>query len=448
MRKRRALPMAVALGMILLASCSGGGSGHPAGDLRPTARPATAGVDDVAGATASPACAAQVRQLRVAAVSTLDGVMKAAKADLEKAHPGLTVDITQTAPDYTTLVQRISADRLTGRSVDVAVAGFDQLPAYANQLGAQQLSPRLLRASYDQRLLGLGTVGGRLVGIPQQVASLALVYNLDVLQRAGVDPATLTTTDGVIAAADKIRASGQNVQPIDLPTGQLFGQWILNTLASSQGTPIQDAAGRPALTTPAARAAAAFLAKVGTYGPQSDNPAQQGLLRFGVRRQTAMTVVSVASLAGSLTFIAGQGAKGFRAGAVPFPTLPGGSQHPVAVGNALTVLATDRCQREMATELIVSLLSPDVVAASTEASSYLPVDTEAINRLGSFYDMYPQLKPFLALSGSLVKAPAWGGARGGEVASALTGQVVRIVRGEDPDRTLTAAQAQAAELTR
>ncbi len=102
----------------------------------------------------------------------------------------------------------------------------------------------------------------------------------------------------------------------------------------------------------------------------------------------------------------------------------------------------------MATELVVSLLSPDVVVASTEALSYIPVDTQAVSQLGSFYDTYPQLKPFLALTGSLVKAPAWGGARGGELPSALSDQVVRIVKGEDPAKTLAAAQAEAVELTR
>ncbi|KEZ38059.1 extracellular solute-binding protein [Frankia sp. CeD] len=450
-RIRRMLPLPVAAAMIILTACGGGGDASPADpaeSLRPTARPADAGVDNVAGAKASPACVAQVKTLRMSAVGTLNDVAKSGKAYLEKAHPGLTVDLNTSAPDYTSLVQQISADRSAGRSVDVAVAGFDLLPTFARDLGAQELSPRLLRASYDQRLVGLGQVAGKQIGIPQQVSSLALVYNLDVLQKAGVDPATLGTTDGVIAAADKIKASGQNIQPLDLPTGQQFGQWILNTLASSKGTPIQDANGRPALNTPAAREAAAFLAKAASYGTHSADPTQQGLLRFGIRRQTAMTAVTVASVAGGLKFIAGQGTKGFRAGAVPFPTLPGGTQHPVAGGNALTVLSTDRCQREMATELVVSLLSPDVVAASTEALSYIPVDTQAVSQLGSFYETYPQLKPFNALIPSLVKAPAWSGARGGEVPSAISDQVQRILKGEDPVRALAAAQSQAVELTR
>jgi multiple sugar transport system substrate-binding protein len=102
----------------------------------------------------------------------------------------------------------------------------------------------------------------------------------------------------------------------------------------------------------------------------------------------------------------------------------------------------------MATELLVSLLSPDVVAASTEAFSYIPVDTQAVSQLGSFYETYPQLKPFLTLTDSLVKAPVWGGARGGEVATALSNQVVRLTHGEDPGKILSDAQAQVTELTR
>jgi multiple sugar transport system substrate-binding protein len=445
---RRAPSLVLLAVAVTVAACGGGGSGtSPTESLRPTARAASAGVDNVAGATTSPECAAKVKTLRMAVVGTLNDVAKSGKAYMEKAHPGLRVEITSTAPNYVALVQQISADRSAGRGVDVAVAGFDLLPTFADKLGAQELSPRLLRATYDQRFVKLGQVGGRQVGIPQQVSVPVLVYNLDVLQKAGVDPKTLTTTTGVIAAADKIKASGQKVQPIDLPTGQQFGQWFLNTLASSKGTPIQDAAGRPALDTPAAREAAAFLAKVGTYGPQSDDPSTQGLLRMGIRKETAMLGATVASVAGGLRFIRQQGAKGFRAGVVPFPTLPGGSQHPVAGGNALTILSTDTCQRQMATELVVALLSPDVVAASTEALSYLPVDTQAGRQLEPFYREFPELTQFNALAPELVAPPAWRGARGGELPTTISNQVVRIMTGADPAATLAATQRQAETLT-
>ena len=185
------------------------------------------------------------------------------------------------------------------------------------------------------------------------------------------------------------------------------------------------------------------MAAVGEFGPQSDDPTGQGLIRFGIQQKTAMVGVTISAIAGGLKVIEDMGADGFKVGVVPFPTLPGGEQHPVAGGNALTVLSKDKCQAEVATEFVVSMLAPDVVAASTEAFSYIPVDTEAVSSLGAFYERYPQLEQFNELADSLVGAPVWPGARGGELPTALSDQVVRIMTGADPAATLAAAQQQA-----
>ncbi|KPM50520.1 ABC transporter substrate-binding protein [Frankia sp. R43] len=449
----RAVPLTAALAGVvtagLLTAC-GGGSGtavDPAESLRPTARAATASVDDVNGAKASAECAASVKTLRMYAVGSLNDAAKSGKAYMEAAHPGLTVELSADATGYPELVAQLSADRAAGRPADVAVAGFDLLPTFADELGAQPLSPKLLRASYDQRFLHLGEYDGKLVAIPQQVSMLALVYNVDALKKAGVDPATLKTTTGVLAAAEKIKNSGQSIQPIDLPT-QGFGQWYLSTLASSKGTPVQKADGQPDLTTPAAREAAAFLRKVGTYGPQSGDATREGLLRFGIRRETAISAVTLPSISGGLKYIHDQGAAGFEVGVMPFPTLPGGTIRPVSGGNGLAILSTDRCQREMATELVVALLSPDVIKAGTEAFSFFPVDNTARTQLASFYQQYPELTQFDAFIPSLVQAPQWGGTRGGEVHDAINDEVVAIMTGADPNSTLAGAQRKVTELVR
>lgn len=448
LRGRPQVLMTAAAVALTAAACGGGGGGgSDVPDLRPTARTANAGVAGVNGATASPACAAKVKTLSFYGVATLSDVAKSGKAYMEKAHPGLTVQLNTTATTYVGLVQQISADRAAGKQTDVAVAGFDVLPVYARQLGAQTLSPDLLRSTYDQRFLKLGQVDGKQIGIPAQVSMPVLIYNADVLAKAGVDPKTLSTTDGVLAAAAKIKSSGAGVQAIDLPTGEQFGQWYVSTLTASKNSPIEKPDGTPNLTTPAATEAAQFLAKVGTYGTQSDSPAQNGLLRFGIQRQTAMVAASVNSIAAGLRFIRGQGTSGFKAGVVPFPTLPGGTQHPVAGGNALTVLSTDQCQREMATELLVSLLAPDVVAASVESLSYLPVDTAAAAQLAGFYQEFPELAPFKDLAGSLTPAPAWQGTRGGEVPQAITDQVIHAMTGTDPATAMRDAQTKATQLT-
>jgi multiple sugar transport system substrate-binding protein len=438
-----ALCAAVALSLTAAACGGGGSSGVP--DLRPTARAASAGVNGVNGATASPECASKVKALSFYGVAQLSDVAKSAKAYMEKAHPGLTVQLNSTAGNYVQLVQQISADKAAGKPTDVAVAGFDLLPVFAKQLGAQELSPSLLRSTYDQRFLKLGQVDGKQIGIPDQVSMPVLAYNADVLAKAGVDPKTLATTDGVLAAAAKIKAADPSIQPIDLPTGQQFGQWWLSTLASSKGTLVQNANGSPNLNNPNVIAAAQFLAKVGSFGPQSDDPTQNGLLRFGIQKQTAMVGATIASIGAGIKYIQSQGAKGFKFGVMPFPTLPGGKQAPIAGGNALTVLTTDKCQKEMATEMVVAMLSPDVVAASVEAVSYLPVDTAAATQLAGFYQQFPELVQFKDLGGSLVAA--WPGARGGEVPQALTDQVIHVMKGTDPATAMRDAQATATQLT-
>lgn len=451
-RNRRPLPLVtVTLAVALTAAaCGGGGSGSPSvtntNSLRPTVGTATVSVDDVNGAKASAACAAKVKSLRVAVVGTLNDATKSADAYMTKAHPGLKIDLSATAGNYTALTQQVTADKAAGRKTDVSVAELQYLPLWKNQLGAKPLSPKLLRASYDQRYVNLGKVGGTLYGIPQQVSIPVIMYNADMLAKAGVSPSSLGTTDGLLAAAAKIKTAVPGVQPVDLPTNG-YGQWYLNTLASSKGAGTQAANGAPAFSTPQAKQAAQFLAKVATYGTQSTDPTTGGLVKFGTRK-SAIVAATSAAVAQFTKIIAQQGSKAFKVGTLPYPTLPGGTQHPAAGGNALVVLSDDACQREMATEYVVAMLSPDLIAASTQAISYLPVDTKAATMLAPFYASNPDLAALNKLAGSIVPAEQWGGARGSEVPSAANDTVVRIFGGANPDSAMDALQKQAESLVK
>lgn len=447
--RRSSVPVGLLSISLALAACGGGGgAGSSTPSLAaPTARQATASVDDVNGAKASPRCAAQVKTLRVATVGTLNDVTKSAKAFMEKRHPGLSVDVSSSASDYDALVSQISADKAAGRRTDLAVAGLDLLPVFARDLGAQPLSPRLLRASYDQQFVPLGRVGGTQYGIPQQVSVPVLMYDKTLLTKAGVDPATLTDTAGVLAAADKIKRAVPGVTALDLPTGQQFAYWFLNTLAGSKGTNVQDASGKPAFDTPATHDAMAFLRQATSYGPQSTDPTRQGLISFGLKKSVMVgaTSAAVAAVKGA---VAGRGKDAFDVGVVPFPTLPGGTLRPVAGGNALVVLAADQCQKEMATEMLVSLLTPDVIAASTAAVSYLSVDNAATKQLAPLYAKYPDLAALNRLASRIVAPPSWGGARGGEVPQDGADAVVTVQKGADPAAILAKLQTTADELTR
>jgi multiple sugar transport system substrate-binding protein len=60
----------------------------------------------------------------------------------------------------------------------------------------------------DKNLAGPGTVDGVEYGVPIGANTLGLYYNEDVLKKAGVDPASLTSWDGLNAALEKVTKAG------------------------------------------------------------------------------------------------------------------------------------------------------------------------------------------------------------------------------------------------
>ncbi|MDQ1634707.1 MAG: multiple sugar transport system substrate-binding protein [Frankiaceae bacterium] len=448
-RRHRPVHQSLALGAALVAvlaaaACGGGSKSNTPNVTAPTARDAQVTVDDVNGAKASPECAAQVKTLRIVTYGNVSSAARNAKTYLEGAHPGLAVDLSSTATSYAEVVSQISADKAAGRQTDVAVAGYEFLTTFVNNLGAQELSPKLLRASYDQRFLRLGQLNGKQYGIPQQVSLPVLMYNENLFKKAGVDPQTLRTTDGVLLAIDKLKAAGVQ-RPVDLPTE--FGYWFLDSMAHSQGTGLQGPNGQPAYNTPAALAAMQFLAAVGKSSPQSNNATTQGALTFGLQRSASIGA-TVAAVGAVRQLLAGRGSQAFPVGVVPFPTLPGGTLTPVTGGNSLVVLSADRCQREMATEAVVALLSPDVLASGIQATSYLSIDKQATERLADFYTKNPDLKALNDLAPQLVAPPTWPGARGSEIPKVTEDEVTAVVGGKDPQAALTELQNKTTDLTR
>src|ERR1700712_5629373 len=315
-RPRAIALLAALIGVLAAAACGGGKSSNTPNVTAPTARDAQVTVDDVNGAKASPECAAKVKTLRIVTYGNISASSRNAKAFLEQAHPGLTVDLSTSASSYAEVVSQVSADKAAGRQTDVAVAGYEFLTTFVNNLGAQELSPKLLRASYDQRFLPLGQYNGKQYGIPQQVSLPVLMYNENLLKKAGVDPASLKTTDGVLAAIDKLKAAGVQ-RPIDLPTE--FGYWFLDSMAHSKGTGLQGPNGKPAYNTPAAAQAMAFLAAVGKSGAQSQNATTQGALTFGLQR-SGVVGATVAAVGFARNLIVSRGSQAFPVGVVPFPT--------------------------------------------------------------------------------------------------------------------------------
>jgi multiple sugar transport system substrate-binding protein len=60
----------------------------------------------------------------------------------------------------------------------------------------------------DPNLAGPGTIDGVTYGVPIGANTLGLYYNEDILKKAGVDPASITSWDGLNAALEKVTKAG------------------------------------------------------------------------------------------------------------------------------------------------------------------------------------------------------------------------------------------------
>jgi multiple sugar transport system substrate-binding protein len=60
----------------------------------------------------------------------------------------------------------------------------------------------------DANILAAGQISGKTYGVPVGANTLALYYNKDILDAAGVDPASITSWDTLTAALAKIKAKG------------------------------------------------------------------------------------------------------------------------------------------------------------------------------------------------------------------------------------------------
>ncbi|HET9656315.1 MAG TPA: extracellular solute-binding protein [Kineosporiaceae bacterium] len=85
-------------------------------------------------------------------------------------------------------------------------------PAVPDAASAGLLAPAkdvgMTTSGFDTNLAGPGTVGGVTYGVPIGANTLGLYYNKDILDRAGVDPASITDWNTLNAALAKVKTAG------------------------------------------------------------------------------------------------------------------------------------------------------------------------------------------------------------------------------------------------
>jgi raffinose/stachyose/melibiose transport system substrate-binding protein len=222
-------------------------------------------------------------------------------------------------------------------------------------------------------------VDGKLYGVPIQLSEVLLIYNKALMDKAAVDPASLQTWDGFLAALKKLRGAG--VTPLIVGGGD---KWPVHfvwsyLLMRSGGSEVLTAAmakGGKGFTAPPFIEAGVKLKELA-----AQKPFQDGWLGTKYLPSQGMFGDGLAAMGVQLNgFIQGQqrnatdgkGIADGQIGLAPFPALPGGKGATTdTLGGLQGFLLTKSAPKE-AVDFLMWFATAQPHKAAAEAGVYVP----------------------------------------------------------------------------
>jgi multiple sugar transport system substrate-binding protein len=165
---------------------------------------------------------------------------------------GIQVKVVAIAEDQ--LASQIQSASAAGSLPDVMgplSLGFVQNLAtddLADADAANQVVESLGRDTFSERALSLVEADGKPMGVPSDTWTQLLVYRKDLFQKAGLD--TPNTLDKILAAATKLKQSGQGGIAAATKAGDSFTEQTFEYFALANGCQLTDDQGAIQLTSP------------------------------------------------------------------------------------------------------------------------------------------------------------------------------------------------------
>ncbi len=151
----------------------------------------------------------------------------------KEAHPDIDVKFRATYDNYEDGTNTVLREAVADKLPDITFQGLNRQAILVEKGIAQSLEPFIAKEpdfskeGYHQAMLGLGTFGGQVYGLPFAVSLPVGYYNMDALNKAGIT--TLPQTwDEVVANCEKLRAAGYK-NPL-FWGWNITGNWFLQAL--------------------------------------------------------------------------------------------------------------------------------------------------------------------------------------------------------------------------
>ena len=168
---------------------------------------------------------------------TYEKIMESFKQE----HPEIDVKFRATYEHYEDGTNIILREAISGNLPDITMQGLNRQAILVEKGIAKSLEPFIAKEAafekdgYHQAMLDLGTFDGAVYGLPFSVSLPVGYYNMDLVNKAGLDKLP-TTWDEVITLCQAMKANG--VKNPMFWGWNITGNWFLQALMWSQDEPI------------------------------------------------------------------------------------------------------------------------------------------------------------------------------------------------------------------
>ncbi|WP_235030454.1 sugar ABC transporter substrate-binding protein [Nonomuraea solani] len=337
------------------------------------------------------------------------------------------VKVERTGYDTTDLTNKALLAAQQGNAPDVLIVDN---PVVSTLAEAGVLTTTDQTASIAPNLLAAGQIGGKTYGVPIGANTLALYYNKDVLQEAGVDIASVKDWASLTAALEKVKASGKKgitFSAIGTEEGSFqFLPWFWG--AGAKLTKLDSAEGVAAVTLWADWVKKGYAPNSVINNTQTTSWQEFATGEFAFAENGTWQVANAEKA-------------GFGYGIIPIPGRDGGTAPAPTGGEFVSVpVQSDTGRYPTARKLVACLTSAGHSLTTTTTLSYIaPTEAVQAQQVAANPDLKVWVAAVRAAKGRTsddlgtkypkISEPLWGA-----VQAALSGS-------KQPQQALTAAQS-------
>ncbi|WP_213290616.1 extracellular solute-binding protein [Bradyrhizobium sp. sGM-13] len=345
---------------------------------------------------ASPAIAQNVIRV-TAAPAAWAPMLQELAAQFKEQYPEITVKIEAKNRDFESLTEQTLREAITGDLPDITLTGSNQIRVfvergYAVDLGQFMSTDREWGdVGYSSAAADTGRIDGHEYGLTLAASMPVIVYNKDLVAKAGADP------EAFPSEWPDIINLGRKIPAIDRDMGLFFehesnGNWTYLALLESAGGKIATPSNDVAFASEQGLWALDVIRQIGEAGQaRADMSRDQARQAFTAGKLGALVTASSA-IGGFQKQIGGR----FSLGVAPFPLPSPNGRLPVA-GLTAVLFSKDQAKAHAAWKFLKFAMTPSSQAVIVKSTGMIPFNERAINDPNSLRNFYSS-EPLFAVA--------------------------------------------------